>query len=93
MIWVMFTSSQAIQQSHFFRAESSWAIRISTVTQQSRYGCGSAGNSVSRIHPHSRATRTTDRTASPRSGQLIILTFRFFSFSALRSSSRGWVQR
>ena len=32
----MFTSSQAIQQSHFFTADKSWAKRMSTVTQESR---------------------------------------------------------
>ena len=44
MSWEMFTISQAIQQSHFFRAERNWATRIRMVTQASRYGTGSEGN-------------------------------------------------
>ena len=36
MICVTLTTSQAIQQSHFLRAYRSCAVRIRTVTQQSR---------------------------------------------------------
>ena len=34
--FAMFTNSHAIQQSHFFNADNVWAVRINTVTQQSR---------------------------------------------------------
>ena len=50
------TKSHAIQQSHFFNADKVCAVRMRTVTQQSRYGSGLAGKSRLISHPHSNAS-------------------------------------
>ena len=93
----MFTKSQAIQQSHFLSAESVWAVRISTVTQQSRYGSGLAGKYPTNhfvpimliSQPHTRARTSTSATIPPLCGHDSIDTFRSPLPEALSSPLRG----
>ena len=87
----MFTRSQAIQQSHFLRAESSCAMRMSTVTVQSRYGWGSEGKRLSSVQPQRPATSSTALTLIMRQGQVSMVTFS--SPLSVASSLRGCVQR
>ena len=83
--FAIFTNSHAIQQSHFFIADNVCAVKIRTVTQQSRYGNGLAGNSLLINQPHTSARVGTNATTRPRPFQLSIETFKPPSPAALSS--------
>ncbi len=98
-MFVMFTTSHTIQQSHFFCAERNCASSVSIRLYESSHGVGSALNmsvnqsvpSLLRTKPQAAPATTTAVSAAHQPCIESRLTFSAEASAELCSPLRGWV--